>query len=241
MNTTKRICLWSSPRNVSTAFMYSWAQRKDTVVTDEPLYGFYLNETKVNHPGKDEITAAMNCNGQQVIDNLIAGDFGKELLFIKHMTHHTLNLDLSFMRELENIFFIRNPKQIIASYAAVIDRPTLNDIGIEMQEGIFNYSKRNGFKTYVLDSGELLKNPKLILTKLCDQLQIPFDENMLHWPAGPKTEDGIWAKYWYDNVHNTTGFDKQPTSERPLPEHLVSLYEEAKPIYEKLLKHAIKA
>jgi hypothetical protein len=241
MNTTKRICLWSSPRNVSTAFMYSWAQRKDTVVIDEPLYGFYLNETMVNHPGKDEIIAAMNCNGQQVIDNLIASNFGKEILFIKHMTHHTLNLDLSFMREFDNIFFIRNPKQIIASYAAVIDQPTLNDIGIEMQEGIFNYSKRKGFNTYVLDSGELLKNPKLILTKLCAQLQIPFDENMLHWPAGPKVEDGIWAKYWYDNVHRTTGFDKQPTSERPLPEHLISLYEEAKPIYQNLFKHSLKA
>ena len=27
---TKRICLWSGPRNVSTALMYAFAQRSDT-------------------------------------------------------------------------------------------------------------------------------------------------------------------------------------------------------------------
>jgi len=36
-----RINLWSSPRNVSTALMYSFAQRLDTTVVDEPLYAYY--------------------------------------------------------------------------------------------------------------------------------------------------------------------------------------------------------
>ena len=38
----KKICLWSGPRNISTALMYSFAQRDDTRVVDEPLYGHYL-------------------------------------------------------------------------------------------------------------------------------------------------------------------------------------------------------
>ena len=33
-----RIALWSGPRNVSTALMYSFRQRPDTTVIDEPLY-----------------------------------------------------------------------------------------------------------------------------------------------------------------------------------------------------------
>ncbi|WP_428842554.1 hypothetical protein [Panacibacter microcysteis] len=40
MNTT-RICLWSSPRNISTAMMYSFGRRADTIVFDEPLYAHY--------------------------------------------------------------------------------------------------------------------------------------------------------------------------------------------------------
>ena len=38
----KKICLWSCPRNVSTALMYSFRSRPDTMVFDEPLYAHYL-------------------------------------------------------------------------------------------------------------------------------------------------------------------------------------------------------
>ena len=57
MNLTKRICLWSGPRNISTALMYSFSQRNDTKVFDEPLYAHYLNSTTAYqyHPGAKEI------------------------------------------------------------------------------------------------------------------------------------------------------------------------------------------
>ncbi len=241
MSVKHRICLWSSPRNVSTALMYSWAQRKDTTVIDEPLYAFYLHSTKTNHPGRDEIISTMETNPKKVIDTVFFGDYDSDLVFIKHMAHHTLNIDLEFISKLKNIFFIRDPRQIIASYAEVVQQPGINDIGILMQSGVFKYATSRGYSAYVLDSGELLKNPAKVLNTLCEQLEIPFDPRMLHWPAGPKAEDGIWAKYWYKNVHTTTGFEKQPTSERGLPEQLIPLYEEAKPVYDQLYKYAIKA
>ena len=51
----KIICLWSCPRNISTALMYSFAQRKDTRVIDEPLYAHYLKKSGAKHPGRDEV------------------------------------------------------------------------------------------------------------------------------------------------------------------------------------------
>jgi len=39
---TLRINCWSGPRNVSTALMYSFRQRTDTTVVDEPIYAHYL-------------------------------------------------------------------------------------------------------------------------------------------------------------------------------------------------------
>ena len=39
-----KIMLWSSPRNISTALMYSFAQREDTSVMDEPFYAYYLKK-----------------------------------------------------------------------------------------------------------------------------------------------------------------------------------------------------
>ena len=54
----KAICLWSGPRNVSTALMYSFAQRSDTRVVDEPLYGHFLRVSGTHHPGRDEVLAS---------------------------------------------------------------------------------------------------------------------------------------------------------------------------------------
>ena len=115
------------------------------------------------------------------------------------------------------------------------------DIGIQKQWELFNHLTENNLSCIVLDSNEILKSPINVLQQLCDALQIPFTEKMLHWPAGPKSYDGIWAKYWYDNVHQSTGFEKQKTSERELPQNLESLYEESKVYYEHLSPHSIKA
>ncbi|MED5317738.1 MAG: sulfotransferase family protein, partial [Bacteroidota bacterium] len=35
----RTVALWAGPRNGSTATMYSFAERKDTRVMDEPLFG----------------------------------------------------------------------------------------------------------------------------------------------------------------------------------------------------------
>ena len=50
-----RLCLWSGPRNVSTALMYSFRERSDTRVLDEPLYGHYLNVSRAEQPGRYEL------------------------------------------------------------------------------------------------------------------------------------------------------------------------------------------
>ena len=53
-----RLAMWSGPRNISTALMRSWENRPDTRVVDEPLYAYYLSETGLDHPGRDEVIAA---------------------------------------------------------------------------------------------------------------------------------------------------------------------------------------
>jgi hypothetical protein len=221
--------------------MYSWAQRPDTVVVDEPLYGYYLTHAKVAHPGTDEIIASMECDADRVISHVISGEYPRPVVFFKHMCHHMLDLNLSFMKELVNLFFIRDPAKIITSYAEVIQKPTLADIGIEIQSRQFEYALKNGFQTIVLDSAELLKNPEKVLTKLCAKIGIPFYPEMLTWPAGPRPEDGVWAKYWYEQVHQSTGFQKSGNNAAAVPEALKPVYIQAKEFYETMKPFSIKA
>ncbi|MGB0525110.1 MAG: sulfotransferase family protein [Flammeovirgaceae bacterium] len=235
------INLISTPRNISTALMYSFAQRNDTQVIDEPFYAYYLQKTGTWHPGRAEVIASMSTNFHDILQTIYQQENTIPRLFIKNMAHHLTESDLSFLKQMKNLFFIRNPKQPIASFAQVIKYPTMQDIGVKHQYELYEYLIHAGHQPVVLDSGELLKNPKKVLMALCDSLAIPYDEAMLSWEAGPRPEDGVWGKHWYKNVHQSTGFQKQKSSERLLPKHCEALYLAAKPYYDSLFQHSIKA
>jgi len=235
----KIICLWSCPRNVSTALMYSFGSREDTSIFDEPLYGHYLRKSKLEHPGKDEIINSLECDGEKVINDIILKPENK-INFHKLMTHFLIDLDLSFLKKVTNILFIRDPKEIINSYHKVIPYPTIDDIGIEKQFKLFNYLKSNDQDVVVLDSKELLIDPEITLKKLCKKINIPFDKKMLKWKQGPKKEDGIWAKYWYQDVHKSNCFKKYKKQEIVLDSINIKLLKEAEKYYKTLALNSIK-
>ncbi|MBG9374664.1 hypothetical protein I5907_00330 [Panacibacter sp. DH6] len=200
-----------------------------------------LRVTGVEHPGQNEILASQENDGNKVVQELMLGAFDKPVAFFKQMTHHLVALNEDFLQQMKNILFIRDPKQIISSYAQVRPDVTMQDIGIAKQWELYQQLTGNNQHCTVLDSNEILKAPEQVLSTLCTAIDIPFDKAMLHWPTGPKPADGVWAKYWYANVHRSTGFEKQATSSRPLPAYLEPLYQESKTYYDQLFQHSIKA
>jgi hypothetical protein len=231
----KVINLISGPRNLSTALMYSFAQREDMTVLDEPFYGYYLQNASLEneHPSQRKILETMELKEEKVVEHI--NSISKEKnVFVKGMAHHYLTDSPDFILNWENVILIRHPKKLIASFSKVIQSPTLNDIGIKKASELFLFLKKNGKTPIVIDSDELLKNPETYLKKLCNFLNIPFSEKMLSWKKGGIPEDGIWAKHWYGNVHNSEGFALQKSSSQPLPEHLEPLLKDAIPYYETL-------
>ena len=237
----KKICLWSGPRNISTALMYSFAQRDDTKVVDEPLYGHYLRETGARHPGRKEIMNKVNCDGNFVMKNLLNLNpkNGEKVLFLKQMTKHLVNVECHFLPKLKNIFLVRNPRDMLPSLAKKIPQPNLADTGLKLQWHLYKDLQNMGNNPIVVDADELLMNPKNILKQLCHHLKLKFFNSMLSWPAKPRKEDGIWAKYWYQSLHKSTGFlPYLPKSN--FPTELTNLLIECKPYYEKLLTKSIQ-
>ncbi len=233
--------LISGPRNISTALMYSFAQRPDTTVMDEPFYGFYLQYTGIAHPGREEILDSMEPNPEKIFKQIELNQQRKGFVFVKNMGHHLQGYDYSPILHYQNIFLIRDPGQMLISYAKVRELPTLDDIGLKFQAELFEWLSSFGKVPIVLDGNEVRKNPAGILTQLCHKLGIPFTEKMLHWPAGPIPEDGIWAKYWYNNVHQSTSFLPPDTQQVAVPSELQPVYEEAILYYNQLSKHTLKA
>ncbi|MEO1031567.1 MAG: sulfotransferase family protein [Bacteroidota bacterium] len=241
MDNIKRICLWSGPRNISTALMYAFAQRKDTKVFDEPLYAFYLKnhpQAHSYHPGAKDILNTMENDGQKVVDMMLSNS-EKPVLFFKHMTHHLLGLNRDFMKDTINVILTRDPEDMLPSFDKVIQNPTLEDVGYALHVELIDYFKKHSIPFTVLDAKRVLEDPEQRLIKLCDFASIPFDESMLSWEPQQREEDGIWAKYWYANVHKSSGFLKYQPKEAPFPEHLNTLLKTCQPHYDKLLEYAL--
>jgi len=237
----KIVNLISGPRNLSTALMYSFAQRDDFHVLDEPFYGYYLKntETEIDHPATHEILRTMDLKEEIVVDS-IQSLSGLKHVFVKGMAHHYINKRPDFILKWDNVILIRHPEKLLVSFSKVIDNPKLDDIGLKKASELFLFLKENGRIPIVIDSDELMIDPERYLKKLCNKLEVPFTSNMLSWKKEGIPEDGVWAPYWYTNVHNSEGFQKQSRLHSKLPKQLEPVLEKAMPYYNTLKKHILK-
>jgi hypothetical protein len=214
--------------------MYSFANRTDMCVVDEPFYASYLAQTGFDHPMRDEVIASQNVDAKRVISQLSGSDKA-EHQYQKHMTQHMLsNVSRDWMSKVKNVFLIRHPARVLTSWANKHDALTLEDIGFVQQLDLFEHACALGQNPVVIDSADIRADPEGYLRALCEAIDLEWDAAMLSWPAGPKSYDGVWAKHWYDAVHRSSSF---AGAEGKLPElsgELEKLNEKALPIYEKL-------
>jgi hypothetical protein len=222
--------------------MYSFAELPGVRVIDEPLYGHYLRVSGANHPGRDEIMATMNCDGDAVMQNLLQqqAEDPSHPLFMKHMAHHLIELDPGFLRSTNNIFLIRDPREMLPSLTIQLPHATLSDTGLRRQWELYTELRDSGQHAIVLDSRELLLNPEGVLRQLTLHLNIEFTSDMLTWKAGARDEDGVWAPHWYHAVHKSTGFALYE-AKTDFPDHLQPLLNDCKPWYQKLYDQALRS
>lgn len=237
---TLRIAMWSGPRNLSTAMMRSFGARADTVVSDEPYYGAYLQHTGDDHPMAAEVIATMDCDWHSVTAAL-SGPCNQPVWYQKHMVHHMVGpVALPDLAGFSHAFLIRAPERVIASYSAKREVVTAEGLGFARQRAWFEReADRLGKAPPVVDSADVLADPAGTLARLCAALGLAFDPAMLHWPAGPRATDGVWASHWYGRVLATTGFEG---SEGPLPVldgAAAGVRDECRPHYEAMAGHKL--
>lgn len=234
--------MWSGPRNISTALMRAWEHRGDCAVSDEPLYAHYLAATGLDHPAAAEVIAAGDTDAARVAAALCTGPVpgGQPLWYQKHMTHHLLpGMDLAWVHRLHNVFLIRDPALVVASYVKSRATCTPADIGLLQQAGLFDaVAQRLGRAPLVIDGERFLQDPAGHLQRICDYAGVPYTERMLHWPPGPRASDGVWAPHWYHAVWASTGFEPWRPRTAVLDDAGRRVAEACRPAYERLLAFA---
>lgn len=253
MKTVTIIHCWSAPRSRSTALMYSFNQRSDCMVLDEPLYRRWLEENRdsVTRPYTEELIKGvppkdsnpedrvkwekekedLNARIKSCLDQICeqGDDDGEGVIFLKHIAKHApmynfekdcemncsaLVIDEGKVRVIhKHLLLIRDPVHMLSSWNASTDvhngNVTPNEVGIVNLLYIYANvtSKSDGSGVIsVLDSDDLVLNPEKTLRDLCDDLHIPYSDEMLRWDVGPKACDGPWAPWWYSGVHKSSGW-----------------------------------
>lgn len=219
--------------------MYSFRQRPDTTVVDEPLYAHYLKVSGREHPGRDDVLRSQDCDGAAVVRDVILGRYDTPIVFFKQMAHHLTDIDRSFLGECRNILLTRHPTEMVTSFAVNVPDVGLADTGLPQLIELLDAILAEGDSPVVIDSRVLLGDPPRILTEVCRRVGISFDEAMLSWPAGSKPEDGSWGEHWYHNVHRSTGFTPYVAKEVEISDRLQDVIDQAMPLYERLRAHAV--
>jgi branched-chain amino acid aminotransferase len=244
--------------------MYSWAQRDDTTVLDEPLYAHWLRLTRIQRPYSESVFASQLDDGNAILSSLLNPTTPTtKITYLKHMAKQHLGIDKSLLTNPHCLHFllVRSPQPVIASFAKVVHKPTLEETGYTALLDIYSHiTHTTGHPPPIILSEDLAADPKGTLTALCSALHVPYkEEAMLQWPPGPKPYDGVWAEYWYQgvwkstefsstvntvkdggNVHHHSGDSSIITSTTILPDHLKPLLEECRPLYEILRKKALR-
>jgi hypothetical protein len=236
MSEVRRIAMWSGPRNLSTAMMRSFSSRADCAVSDEPFYAAYLKATGLDHPMREAVMASQPQDPNEVVAQILGPvPGGKTVWYQKHMSHHMIEgFPLDWMDKVTNVFLLRSPERVLASYAQKRESVVLADIGFEGQAMLFDrVAQRTGTAPVVVDSDDVRRAPEATLRALCAAVDLPWDPAMLSWQKGAHPDDGVWGPHWYNAVYNSTGFS--PSDEiGPLPDWLAMIADEARPFYERM-------
>lgn len=244
--------------------MYSFAQRPDTKVVDEPLYAAYLSKnSNISRPYREELLQIQELDPNKVINelyqDLVSSD--RNVMIAKHMARHSVGVEESLLQrtiqigdieiEIKHVFLIRDPMSMIISWNKKMEvhneKCSLESTCFGHIVHLFSKLRSQESPTIVVDSDILMKYPEEVMIELCTRLNIPFHPLQLHWEAGPKPYDGLWAAYWYGDVHQSTGFGEGFVSEaalstpkfETLSKDQMSVYRDSLPFFELMNRHAI--
>ncbi|XP_071957944.1 uncharacterized protein [Antedon mediterranea] len=255
-----RFIAWSQPRSLTTALMRSMECVPDVELIYEPFTtSAFLGPERFRRYLTVELPMRKDLSFQATKEKMEMKFEGKKVIFAKDFAFN-LNGNYDLIPDgYQHTFLIRHPIRTYLSMYRVWKNfnPELGvdifktyftpRLGFQELHELYNYVvDKTGKEPLVLDTDDLLENPKGILKILCDEVGLEFSEQMLSWGLEQPVQ---WnADDDYLNIDKMIGFHGNSLSAggfvagsvKPLPkfEDLPEIVQEyvniSQPFYDKL-------
>ena len=244
----KILALWSIPRGTSTAFSWMMSARGDFECINEPFTNVVYSADLVNTENDADLTQKVNLLESAL--QKVCGFQEKQPIFIKDFPYITeLLWGENFNNLFKHTFLIRHPARTLTSYYKKDPDFTSNESGFKHLRQYYDEINRQSDSTLpVIDSDEMLENPKEILNDWCDVVDIEYIDEALKWKVGEvKEPSGLrcWEDgRFYKEVLQSEGLERQGVRHLPdialLPKRVQTIYEEVMPHYEYLYDRRLR-
>ena len=168
-------------------------------------------------------------------------------VFIKDFPHYINHMwDAEFLSHFTHAFLIRDPAKTISSiYNQWPDFDEL-EVGFPEQRALFDLlGALNGSPPPVIDSDDLLENPREMVAAFCASVGIDFIPEALSWQPGADTSAYSWwdGGSFHKNLRDSTGLRPQKrryVEVKDAPERVQNVDRRMQPHYQHLYQHRLK-
>lgn len=97
------------------------------------------------------------------------------------------------LKAMEHSFLVRTPEKSVPSYYRCCSGEQAKETGFETYDPgeagyfesvtLYKYLLQIGIQPILVDSGDLVQTPKLIMKAYCDHVKIPYQDGMIEWKA----------------------------------------------------------
>ncbi|MGW3077186.1 MULTISPECIES: sulfotransferase-like domain-containing protein [unclassified Kitasatospora] len=192
------LALWSAPRSRSTVFFRTMVDRGDLLPLHEPF-------CNIANDGRTEVDGRTVHSTTALVDTLLELS-EHHTVFFKDTTdcrYDTVLQRPDFLKRARHAFLLRDPREIIPSYAAIKPDMALHEVGIEYLHRIHQAVLDAGGEALVLDSDDFVDHPEAAVRAYCDTTGLPFRDDTLHWQPGDRPEWHQSAR-WHTDVSAST-------------------------------------
>lgn len=231
---------WSIPRSVSTSFERMVSERGDHTVLDEPFSrAYYFGPDRRSRRYDETIPHSAP---SEVLEEIEAAAEERPV-FVKDMAYQAADLlDADLLGRFRNCFLVRDPAATLTSMARKWPDFTDEEAGWAHLDRAADLVEELGQPLVVVDADRLCADPETVVRDWCERMDLAYDPDALTWEPGMRPEWELWGE-WHASTARSTGFGTLRPPPPP-PGHedsrLRAAYDEAMPVYDRLLAHAVE-